>query len=223
MDVTYEVMKIGARLIPFPSNVKIITMQFTRLFIAVPMIFYVGLWSIKLAFLLFFRQLGVRSIRALNRWWWIITGITVVCFGLCYATLPYRCTLVSFKVTASAECQTQGLSFVSMGVNCALDVTTDIMSKYNHHPIRSLRHLLIVQVTSIPFIILHRIRISKQQKIALSAIFSLVVLTIIFAIVRATITTIGVKKQMDPTWVYMWTSIELNIGKSPEDISPMQC
>lgn len=34
-----------------------------------------------------------------------------------------------------------------------------------------------------------------------------------FAIIRATITTVGVKRQIDPLWMYMWTSIELNVGK----------
>lgn len=41
------------------------------------------------------------------------------------------------------------------------------------------------------------------------------VITIIFAIVRAAITTVGVERQMDPIWMYLWTSIELNVGKPP--------
>lgn len=68
-------------------------------------------------------------------------------------------------------------------------------------------------VMSIPFLIVSRVRISRRQKFALSAIFSLVVFTMIFAIVRATITTVGVQKQIDPVWMYMWTSIELNVGE----------
>lgn len=71
---------------------------------------------------------------------------------------------------------------------------------------------------SIPFLILRRIQISRQQELVLSVIFSLVILTIIFAVVRATITTIGVRRQIDPMWMYMWTSIELNIVNTHEDI-----
>jgi hypothetical protein len=105
-------------------------MQFMRLFTTVPMIFYGGLWSVKLAFLLFFRRLGVRSIHSLDRWWCVVTGITAVCYFVCFATLPYHCTLVSFEVVFSAACATQGLSFISMKVNCALDIFTDCLSKW---------------------------------------------------------------------------------------------
>jgi hypothetical protein len=127
--VTFEMILIGAGRLPFPSNVKIITMEYTRVFAAIPMMFYVGLWSIKLAFLLFFRRLGTRNIQSLHRWWWFVAIFTITSFFLCFATLPYRCTLVSFEVVASPECQTQGLSFVSMKVNCTLDVLTDVLSK----------------------------------------------------------------------------------------------
>ena len=68
-------------------------------------------------------------------------------------------------------------------------------------------------VMSIPFLLLRHARISRRQKIALSGIFSLVVFTIIIAIVRATLTIIRVDQQMDPIWIYLWTSIELNVGK----------
>ncbi|KAH7074562.1 hypothetical protein BKA63DRAFT_566231 [Paraphoma chrysanthemicola] len=194
--VTFDMILIGADRLPFPPNVKTITMEYTRVFAAIPMIFYVGLWSIKLAFLLFFRRLGTRNIQSLHRWWWFVATFTITSFFLCFATLPYRCTLVSFEVVASPECQTQGLSFVSMKVNCALDVLTDVL------------------IMTIPFLILRRIRISTRQLLALSMIFSLVIITILFAVLRATLTTVGVKQQIDPIWVYMWTSIELNVGKT---------
>lgn len=65
---------------------------------------------------------------------------------------------------------------------------------------------------SIPFLIVRRVRISTHQKVVLCAVFSLVIITMIFAIVRATVTTVGVKRQIDPLWMYLWTSIELNVG-----------
>jgi hypothetical protein len=68
---------------------------------------------------------------------------------------------------------------------------------------------------TIPFLILRHIRISTRQRVALSAIFSLVVITMIFAILRAALTTVGVKYQMPPVTMYMWTNIELNVGESP--------
>jgi hypothetical protein len=114
-----------------PTDGRHLQMQFMRLFTTVPMIFYTGLWCIKLGFLLFFRRLGVRSIPSLNRWWWAVTGMTALCYFVCFATLPYYCTLVSFEVVFSAACATQGLSFISMKVNCALDIFTDCLSECN--------------------------------------------------------------------------------------------
>jgi hypothetical protein len=73
---------------------------------------------------------------------------------------------------------------------------------------------------SIPFLLLRHVRISRQQKMALSGIFSLVVFTIIFAVVRAILTTVHVGKQMDPIWMYLWTSIELNVGKTSFRLTP---
>lgn len=66
---------------------------------------------------------------------------------------------------------------------------------------------------TIPFLILRKTRISARQKVALSIVFSLVVITMVFAIVRAALTTTRVSKQIDPTWMYMWSIIELNVGK----------
>ena len=75
--------------------------------------------------------------------------------------------------------------------------------------------LMLYTVMSIPFLLLHKVQITLHQKIALSIIFSLVIITIIFAIVRATITTIHVRQQIDPIWMYLWSNVELNVGKMP--------
>jgi hypothetical protein len=128
--VTYEVMQIGAGKKKFPPNVRTITLQFTRLFNIVPMLLYAGLWSIKLAFLLFFRRLGVRTIPRLHRWWLAVFFTCLTTFLICFAILPYKCCFTTFEVVISPECKTQGLSFVSMKVNCALDVLTDSLSTF---------------------------------------------------------------------------------------------
>ena len=67
---------------------------------------------------------------------------------------------------------------------------------------------------TIPFLILRRTRISTRQKVALSIVFSLVIITMVIAIVRAALTTSRVSKQIDPTWMYMWSIIELNVGNT---------
>ncbi|KAF1972671.1 hypothetical protein BU23DRAFT_155798 [Bimuria novae-zelandiae CBS 107.79] len=193
-SATYEVMAIGAGKMKFPPNVRTSTLQFSRLFNIVPILLCVGLWSVKLAFLLFFRRLGIRTLRSLHRWWWAVFCTSLLAFLICFTTLPYKCCFTTFEVIASSKCQTQGWSFISLKVNCALDVFTDCL------------------ITSIPFLILRNTRISTRQKVALSIIFSLVIVTMIFAIVRVALTTTGVSRQIDPTWMYMWSSVELNIA-----------
>lgn len=131
-NATYEVMYLGSDQLfsGFPSNVEIIAMQFSRLFAIVPMIFYTGLWAVKFAFLLFFRRLGTQAVSSLRWLWWVVTGVTGVCYFACFASLPYKCSLVSYEVLMSPGCSAkQGLAFTSMKVNCVLDVFTDCLSK----------------------------------------------------------------------------------------------
>lgn len=80
----------------------------------------------------------------------------------------------NFEVVASAECQTQGLSFVAMGVNIALDVVTDCLSIAIPCPGLDVTIVPPQIVVSIPFLILRRVRISTQPKVALSAVSLLV-------------------------------------------------
>lgn len=204
--VTIELMLIGAKIKPSPHIVKVITMQFTRVFTAIPMLFYGGLWCIK-------RRLGRRDVISLRRWWSVVLGTTTIAFLVCYTALPYRCTLFSFEVVASKECQTQGLSFVAMGLYIALNVVMDCLSMSSTpHAGRPVDADALRTVISIPFLILRRIQISTRQKVMLCAVFSLVIITMIFAVVRATVTIVGAKRQIDLLWIYLWTSIELNIG-----------
>lgn len=70
---------------------------------------------------------------------------------------------------------------------------------------------MLYAVISITFLPLRRVRISVHQKIALFAVFSLVIIIIVFANAHATINTVGVKRQTDLTWMHMRTNIEPNI------------
>lgn len=67
-------------------------------------------------------------------------------------------------------------------------------------------------VVTIPINILWRTNLMLHQRLALLGIFSLVVATIIFAIIRAAVTTSGVSNQMDPIWLELWTILEMNVG-----------
>jgi hypothetical protein len=94
------------------------------------MLFYACLWSIKLSFLLFFYRLGVSSIPKLHWHWWGVTVVTILCFLGCFAALPYYCSFGGKKALLTSYCSVEhNMSFLSMKVNCVLDVFTDLLSK----------------------------------------------------------------------------------------------
>ncbi|KAF2868656.1 hypothetical protein BDV95DRAFT_609569 [Massariosphaeria phaeospora] len=183
---------------PVPENFSKHTEHFYEGFTSSLMIFYTSLWCIKFSFLIFFRRLTPVTLRSLHWHWWIVTAITAASYFACYATLPYRCTLGGFAIMRTPECtQTKGPSYVSMKVNCALDVFTDCL------------------IVSIPVNIVWRTTLTLRQRLGLMGVFSLVLVTIVFAIVRAAVTTTttsGVSNQMDPIWAELWTSLEMNIA-----------
>ena len=59
-------------------------------------------------------------------------------------------------------------------------------------------------------------RLSK--KLALAGIFSLVIITITFAIIRAIASTTSTSIR-DPSWTYLWTVIEALVGKKTNNLS----
>jgi hypothetical protein len=65
---------------------------------------------------------------------------------------------------------------------------------------------------TIPIIMLWNVRISLRKKLALIGIFSLTVIVIVFAIVRVAVVT-SYTKQSDVTWLYVWSNIEMSVGK----------
>jgi hypothetical protein len=92
--------------------------------------FYVGLWSIKLSFLIFFYRLG-NQIRTYQIFWWIVLAFTVASGLACIGDIQYHClsgpidkVLVECPSDAAIRFQE-----ITIKVNCALDVVTDVMSK----------------------------------------------------------------------------------------------
>jgi hypothetical protein len=99
-----------------------------------------------------------------------------------------------------------------MKVNCALEVFMNCLSEYWRFTSEQKTADFGWSDMTIPFLILREVRIAIRQGVALSIIFLIVVITMIFAIVRAVFMTRGVSKQIDPIWMYMWSSVKLNIG-----------
>jgi hypothetical protein len=71
----------------------------------------------------------------------------------------------------------------------------------------------------IPFAILRNVRLSKRQQWILYPLFSLVLVTIIIAIVRAIISTQGMENRLDVTWMLFLNNIEASTGMIASSIN----
>jgi hypothetical protein len=92
--------------------------------------FYIGLWSIKLSFLVFFYRLG-NQIRTYQILWWVIFGFTIASGLACIGTIQYHCLSDAFEKIIM-HCHTDAAvryQEITTAVNCALDIVTDVMSK----------------------------------------------------------------------------------------------
>lgn len=69
----------------------------------------------------------------------------------------------------------------------------------------------------IPVTMLWKVQMRLSKKLALAGIFSLVMITITFATIRAiaSITSTGIR---DPSWRHLWTVIEAFVGKKDQSI-----
>lgn len=63
---------------------------------------------------------------------------------------------------------------------------------------------------------LWNIKINIRQKLALSGIFSLTVINMIFAIIRVAVVTRQTRTTPDSTWLYLWSAIEPAVGTTQQ-------
>lgn len=92
------------------------------------------LWAVKIAFLLFFKRLGVDTIRNLRVYWWLVLVTTVLSYGALYTMSQERCiwTHGLAKPDCSLELKARRLGYTAVKVACALDVGTDLLSRSSH-------------------------------------------------------------------------------------------
>lgn len=65
----------------------------------------------------------------------------------------------------------------------------------------------------LPIAMLWGVQIQVSRKLALGGIFSLVIITIAFAIIR-TVAVTTLTRLPDTSWLYMWSAIETTVGKN---------
>lgn len=207
----YYTMRVSAGLELPGADFGSISEPYFKSTAAVIILFYSSLWSIKISFLLFFRRLGT-NVKNQKLLWWPVFGITVATYFACIGTIQYSCLLRSFEYLA-AHCATPPATTfqqITLKLNCTWDVLTDFLS-------RSIElHGNVVNmsiVMSIPITMLWGVQMRWRRKAALAGIFSLVVITMIFAIVRTAVVGSAKTRLPDSSWLYMWSAIETSVGK----------
>ncbi|KAL4902930.1 hypothetical protein BDW74DRAFT_54639 [Aspergillus multicolor] len=167
--------------------------RFTTLFHyrgVITILFFLGLWCIKLSFLVFFYRLGSK-IRSHRIWWYVVTAITVALGALVLSNGTYQCLFSKWQFihTHCTNVQYTRKSSWAYFLNGAADVLTDLL------------------ILSIPSLIVWRTGLSIRKKLVLTAVFSATVFVMAVAIVR--VTTVGLIDRFDRfSWVYLWCSIE---------------
>ncbi|KAF5873295.1 uncharacterized protein Bfra_008576 [Botrytis fragariae] len=157
-------------------------------------LFYSTLWSVKFSFLLFIRRLG-SHVAKVEFLWWPITVFTICTYFACIGTIQYHCLFVPLT-TIETKCTTDSaVNFqqITLKLNCVWDVVSDAL------------------IMVIPISMLWGTQMKMKRKIAFGIIFSLALITVIFAIVRTTVVS-SLTRMPDTSWLYMWSAIETTIA-----------
>ena len=93
----YDVIAVdsGQRYMPSPEYFSRVSIIFHGL-IATYVLYYTALWSIKLSFLLFFRNLS-KTIRRQMLLWYLVSAFTIASYIGCLCMINYKCLAVEPK------------------------------------------------------------------------------------------------------------------------------
>lgn len=101
-----------------------------RAFGSAILISYLGIWIIKINFLVFFYRLG-HKVKAYYIGWWIVLILVVGCGAAEIGTLQYKCLFGSTE-TIFGTCSKTGVLkavYIRMIISCVLDVVSDAASE----------------------------------------------------------------------------------------------
>ncbi|KAH7313638.1 hypothetical protein B0I35DRAFT_480313 [Stachybotrys elegans] len=166
--------------------------------IAVQVLSIVGIWFIKLNFLIFFHRLG-RQIRSYQVWWWVAFGVVIACGITSLGIIPYDCSLGDFShilMVCSTESSLNHI-YTVYRVSIAMDVISDAI------------------IICFPIVLVWKSKINLRQKLLLTGVFLLVVFNIIVTIIRGSIfggiynnTSSNDRKVLNVSWMLFWFYLE---------------
>ncbi|POS68497.1 hypothetical protein DHEL01_v213109 [Diaporthe helianthi] len=159
--------------------------------------FYTALFSIKLSFLCFFRRLG-NKIKYFRYIWWGVLFVTVSSYLASVGNVDYKC-LVGTIEQITVVCQTKheiNFTTATLKANAALDIMTDFM------------------IMLLPTLLVWNTQIRWSKKLALIGLFSLSIITIIIAIVRAVMVDSERRPDGNPdvTWLWFGSAVEPSVA-----------
>ncbi|KAI9677634.1 MAG: hypothetical protein M1817_006589 [Caeruleum heppii] len=167
--VLYSVIKITNGEAPLTLEfLDVQTPTFVRWQFVLIFLFWSTLWAVKISFLIFYRRFfdGLK-------WqliaWWAVTIFTVLAYVGTFTPFLVVCGSPSayFEIGACLSQRSIERTRMSIKVGVAFDVVTDLM------------------IIALPLRLLWNLRITRRQKYGLAAVFSLALIIIIVAIVRA--------------------------------------
>lgn len=95
----------------------------------------VGVWLVKLNFLVFFHRLG-HQIKSYLIFWWIALVVVVGCGAVLLGVIPYKCSFGSFS-TIVLECSTNSYLnhiYTMYKASISIDVVSDAISESKKTP-----------------------------------------------------------------------------------------
>ncbi|KAI0886560.1 uncharacterized protein GGS22DRAFT_158159 [Annulohypoxylon maeteangense] len=163
---------------------------------------YVGIWLIKFSFLTFLFRLGDK-VTKYRVFWWIVLVFNIAAGVTEIGIIPYQCLLspVERIVVVCTTRDKRIFSNLNSIVSCLLDALGDVM------------------IICFPVYVLWNVRIDVRKKIILTALFSLVVFTVLVTIVRGSVfggAYIPIDQPeihpVNVAWIWFWFSIEYIIS-----------
>ena len=176
---------------PLPSDLPQKLLVSIRVQWISALLFYFGLWSIKLSCLALFGRLG-QNVRSQKQIWWTTLVITITSFLATIAISGWQCFLKASIAELQGYCtspRVADFSLIAICLTTALDILTDLL------------------LLSLPFLLLRKANISVQKKIGIGVLFSLTILMMPLSIARMLV-AINAQSFPDYSLLTLWSSLE---------------
>ncbi|KAK0736792.1 hypothetical protein B0T21DRAFT_289165 [Apiosordaria backusii] len=199
LHYVYMMEDVGNGLIPMPPTFMEDVPKALLGVFAQGLLGSIGVYAVKLSFLLFFYRLG-NQITSYLVFWWCVALVTLASFGVTMGLLEYKCMLSGLEVIFF-ECTSKtdiAREWRNMIIYCTLDAFSDVL------------------ILCLPIALLWNIRLTMRKRLLLSAVFSLTLFTVAVTIIRGTIhhgrIASDFTQSMNIGWVWFWLSVEFFTG-----------